>query len=71
MLTAMRGARYSADVHAGHRLAPIGIAVQHCGHSLVVIGAGAGFENRFTCFTMMKITKATIRNSMTTFRKIP
>ena len=30
----------SADVQAGQRLAASGIAVQHCGHSLVDTGGG-------------------------------
>jgi hypothetical protein len=34
----MERSRYSADVHAGQRLAASGIAVQHCGHSLVDAG---------------------------------
>ena len=47
----------SADVHAGQRFAASGIAVQHCAHSLVDAGAGGGAGmNRFTCFTIRKIT---------------
>ena len=64
---------YSADVHAGQRLAASGIAVQHCGHSLVDTGGRrrARGMNRFTCFTMMKITNATIRNSITVLMNSP
>lgn len=65
---------YSVDVHAGQRLAATGIAVQHCGQSLVAgAGAGAGGAgmNRFTCFTIRKITNAMIKNSITVFMKRP
>ena len=63
---------HSVDVQAGQRLAARGMAVQHCGHSLVDAagGGGAGIR-RFTCLTIRKITKATIRNAITELMKMP
>jgi hypothetical protein len=60
-------------VHCGQRVAFSGISEQQKGHARVVgAAAGAGFVvHRFTIRTNRYTAIATIRNSITVFRKIP
>src|SRR6266851_1089757 len=66
-LAAARWAFYAGNiaVHCGQRRAPIGIALVHSGQGLVSAAAGGGGGNsRFTCFTIINMTSAMIRNSI-------
>jgi hypothetical protein len=62
---------HSTLVQCPHFFAPIGMAIAHCGHSLVVTG-GAGFGSHlFTARTNRKIANATIRKLIIVLMKLP
>jgi hypothetical protein len=64
----------TSEVQCGQRVALIGICDRQCGQSLVVGAAGASScffsVKRLTCFINKKMAKATIKKSMTVFRKM-
>ena len=66
-----RGA-YSSEVQCPQRVALMGIVIRHLSQALVVGSAGGGaFFRRLICLMIMKIQKATIRKSTSTWMKLP
>ena len=65
----------SSEVQLGQRVALIEMVLKQCGHSFVVgsaAGAGAGFFlAALAALTIMKMTKAMIRKSMTVWTNSP
>src|SRR4051812_40206392 len=68
--SALQAARRS-DVHCGHRVAPMGIAIRQYGQSLVFGATAAGGFSRFAARTIRKTAKAMIRNVMMLLTKTP